>query len=247
MTNNDSSKDWRDNNTNFEVESSPEDNMTSAGKTFNPDLMILPDSLFPQNKNATNNSKVNFIRKSRLRFDFNNTAEEEDKLLTEMNDYSDREDREFKKIKRTWEDYINLGQRNQDVREPDRRVVPRQNYNTRNNFLSFKDALHLVPDYEGKPENLFSFCRYLENLITTYGNECEFHVLQVLPRKLKGRAAQIFEGSVYSYGSLQEFIKALKLQFSAMPDGETVRSRLRNIAQYKGEPVEDYALRVQLL
>ena len=56
---------------------------------------------------------------------------------------------------------------------------------------------------------------------------------------LKGRAAQIFEGSVYNYGSLKEFIKALKLQFGAI--------RLWNIAQYKGEPVKDYALRVQLM
>ena len=94
---------------------------------------------------------------------------------------------------------------------------------------------------------MFSFCKALENLIFAYGPECEPVILQMLPRKLKGRAAQIFEGSLHSYNCLHDFIRALKLQFGAMQGGETIPSRLRNIMQYKNEPVEDYALRVQLL
>ena len=251
MTNPNSSKDWRENNFNFEEDTPPGDK--STGKIFDTEFLhaehvVMPDTLFPQNKSTSNTPpKVNFIRKAKLRLDGNNSTEERDKLINEMNDYSDREDPEFKKIKRTWENYIKLGPRSQDFRETDSRQTPRQNYSMRNNFLSFKDALHLVPDYEGKAENLFSFCRCLEHLINSYGPDCEPHILQMIPRKLKGRAAQIFEGSVHTYANLQDFIKALKLQFGATQDAETVRTRLRNIAQYKSEPVEDYALRVQLL
>ena len=247
---------WRDNKPLFNEDSSgsPEDVFDTTRNLFdanivNAEHVVVPDSKFPQFKEAASGTvpKTDFFRKPKLHIDFNKANREKEILISDMNDFEKKDEREFKRLRRTLEDYMNVGLQTPGIGEPEQRPPPRQNYNIRNNFLSFKDALHLLPDYEGKPENLFSFCRYLENLITTYGNECESHVLQVLPRKLKGRAAQIFEGSVYSYGSLKEFIKALKLQFGAMQDGETVRSRLRNIAQYKGEPVEDYALRVQLL
>lgn len=90
----------------------------------------------------------------------------------------------------------------------------RQNTNVRN-MLSFNDALYFIQNYDGRVETVHAFCKSLLNLIITYEPNSESHILQILPRKLKGRANQVFAGSVSNFNSVKKFIKALKLQHYA--------------------------------
>ena len=160
-----------------------------------------------------------------------------------MEERTKKEDNDFMRIKKSREDYL----AETDLNDNEARTPARRNIRPRSSFLSFKDAINTITDFEGQHYILYAFCKSLEGILLAYGPECEQLILQMLPRKLKGKAGQIFGGSVLSYESLVDFIKALKLQFGAMQDVETVRTKLRNVAQYKNEPVEGYAIRVQLL
>ena len=96
---------------------------------------------------------------------------------------------------------------------------------------------------------LHAFSKVLKDILEDYGPGCERCLLNSMPRGLKGRAYEAYGEIAPNYNSLDEFFQDLKLSFSVITDADTIKILLdmRQMEQNPGEPVADYALRVQNL
>ena len=121
------------------------------------------------------------------------------------------------------------------------------NRNRLNNPVPFITAITNVPDFSGQPQTLQAFSKVLKDILEDYGPGCEKFILNSIPRRLKGRAYDAYGGIAPNYTSLDEFLQDLKLSFSGITDADTIKLEMRQIEQNIGEPVADYALRVQNL
>ena len=121
------------------------------------------------------------------------------------------------------------------------------NRNRINNPVPFITAIANVPDFSGQPQTLQAFFKVLKDILEDYGLACEKFILNSIPRRLKGRAYDAYGGIAPNYTSLDEFWQDLELSFSGTTDADTIKLVMRQIEQNPGEPVADYALRVQNL
>ena len=116
-----------------------------------------------------------------------------------------------------------------------------------NNPVPLITAIANIPNFAGQPQTLQAFSKVLKDILEDYGPGCEKFILNSIPRHLKGRAYDAYGGIAPTYKSLDEFLQDLKLSFSGITDADTIKLDMRQMEQNPGEPVADYALRVQNL
>ena len=67
------------------------------------------------------------------------------------------------------------------------------------NFLTFNQAINLIPQFDGNPDNLNLFCAAVERVMATFGREHEEYIIFALASKLIGRAADGYKARLTSY------------------------------------------------
>lgn len=117
----------------------------------------------------------------------------------------------------------------------------------RSRGLTFSQALNLIPNFNGSPENLNMFCMAVRQVCSNFGPGADKFVFMALASKLSGKAADSFAARLLSYSSVHDFLADIVLQYSNIGLADEIMSQLKVITQKPGEKAGDYGIRTQKL
>ena len=111
-------------------------------------------------------------------------------------------------------------------------------------FMSFHQALNIIPEYSGNADMLPAFCKSIRNVLNAFGTEAEPWILSALPAKLKGIAAAGFAARITQYDSVEQLLRDLKRQYWGREGADSLKQKIRVMQQEPKESAASFGLRV---
>ena len=113
--------------------------------------------------------------------------------------------------------------------------------------MTLSQALCLIPQFDGNPDNLNLFCVSVRQVLATFGNAWEPYILFGLASKLTGKAADGYRSRLTSYQTVEKLLADLTMQYSNVGIADDVLAQIKLVNQRPGESAGDFGLRVQKL
>lgn len=113
--------------------------------------------------------------------------------------------------------------------------------------ISLDLALRIIPQFDGSPDKLGSFCAIVRRVLARFGEDYEQIILDSLINKISGRAASAFITRLPRYTKIESLLSDLTAQYGNIGLAEDIIMTLRFIKQAPGESACDFGQRVQIL
>ncbi|KAL7306730.1 hypothetical protein TKK_0001101 [Trichogramma kaykai] len=133
------------------------------------------------------------------------------------------------------------------VEETDTRLRSNTLSTTPTSMALLHDWLLLIPDYEGRPERLDTFCSAVRYVAGQLGSAYQRPLLFALSRKLRGGPLLTFRHRIHRYASVEEFLASLRAYFGSQGGESELLDQLKMARQTRRESVVEYAARIDRL
>ena len=126
--------------------------------------------------------------------------------------------------------------------QPDVRQARQQH-----NILATLDHLAIIPAFDGDPTNLPLFEKMVRIAARTVDPNYKSFFVGALANRLEGKAAMYFAPRLAQFDTINELLKELKRRYGNIGNPEAELTKLRSVYQRKGENLESYCNRVELI
>ena len=110
-----------------------------------------------------------------------------------------------------------------------------------------QQAMNTIPQFDGNPDSVAFFCRFLRNVLNEFGPSAECWLMSALASKFRGRAAEGYMCHMNHFTSVEKVLEDITMRYTHAGCADRLLAELKVVKQESGESVGNYGQRLEIL